>query len=428
MKDYSCHSSEHDITRRRMLGGLAGGTGAFVGLGNLLRPAVAEEIKKKQKQVLLVWTDGGMSQYESWYPKPGTEFGGPMRAIPTSVDGIQFSELLEHTAKQAHHLAVIRSMSTFDENHSTGVPRILRGDPPNRGVNYPHFGSAISSFIHRPENQLPPYVHIKPYNSGFHYKDAGFLDPKWGALALGEGKPPENIHMGEELTGDVIEARNELRVQHNKRFAMRRRRSSIDAHAQAYNMAAQLMDNVDLFDDKGLSEKDKGRYGHTQLGRHLLQARRLLEAGTTFVRVTSYHWDTHADNFNAHMQLMPQFDKAFASIIEDLDERGMLEHTLVIAMCEFGRTPKINFKLGRDHWPGSWSMAVAGCGINKGITIGETDPRGIEVTSDPYDVGHLYYTLFQALGLNPKAKYSHKGQSLHAINPECYDTIKGLLA
>ena len=159
----ACGSIAHRISRRRLLGAFAGGiAGAqMTGLGGLLQPVVAEQVRRHGRQVLLVWIDGGMSQFESWNPKPETEHGGPFRAIPTRVEGVHFSELLEHTAKQAHHLTVIRSMETKDENHSSGVPRMQRGDPPNRGVPYPYLGSAISHFVRNPKNALPPYIHIK---------------------------------------------------------------------------------------------------------------------------------------------------------------------------------------------------------------------------------------------------------------------------
>ena len=425
---FECGSAEHDLTRRQVLGAFAGAAGASVGLGGLLNPAVADQIKRKQKQVLLIWTDGGMSQFESWNPKPGTEHGGPFRAIPTTVPGLQFSELMPKTAKQAHHLAVVRSMKTKDENHSSGVPRILRGDPPNRGVDYPHLGSAVAKFMHPEENTLPPYIHVKPGNSAFHYRDAGFLGAKYGALTLGDGRPPVHVHRPETVTDDVELARQELRQRHNRRFAVGRQKGPIDAHTYAYNMAARLMSHVDLFDPSKLSKRDIERYGTHQLGRHLLQARRLLEAGTTFVRVTSYHWDTHGDNFNSHLRMMPDFDRPFAALIEDLHASGMLENVLVIAMSEFGRTPKINEKLGRDHWPESWSLALAGCGLKSGVIIGDTDKLGLDILTEPYDIGHLFFTVFTALGLNPLAKYEHKGQSLPAIDPNCHKVIKGVLA
>src|SRR6185295_3106210 len=141
-----CTPSDHALSRRQILGAGLGAAGA-VGLGSLLKPAVAEELKKKQRQVLFIWIDGGMSQLESWDPKPNTVFGGPFRAIPTSVPGVHVSELLPRSAKVMHHLALIRSVHTQDNSHSAGVARIQRGDPKNRGVMYPYFGSAVAKLL-----------------------------------------------------------------------------------------------------------------------------------------------------------------------------------------------------------------------------------------------------------------------------------------
>jgi uncharacterized protein (DUF1501 family) len=424
---YECGTESHALSRRQLLGSFAGAAAGASGLGALLHPAVADQVAKKQKQVLLVWIDGGMSQYESWDPKPDSEFGGPFRPIATTIPGVQFSELLENTAKQAHHLTVVRSMSTKDPNHSTGVPRMLRGDPPARGVPYPYLGSAMAKFLHPASNPLPPYIHVKPGGGGFRYQDAGFLGPKYGALMLGDGKPPPNLLLPASISSDVEAARQELRRKQNERFGSDHRRDTVDANAYSYNLAAQLMQRQELFDTGKVPAKDIERYGKHDLGRHLLLARRLLEAGTTFVMVTSFHWDTHADNFNQHLHLMPQFDRPFAALIEDLHERKMLDNVLVVAMSEFGRTPRINHRIGRDHWPEGWSLAMAGAGLRAGTVVGKTEPRGGWVDGAKHDVGDLFFTMFDALGLDGTAKYSEQGQQLPVIDPKC-EAIQEALA
>ena len=425
---YECNSSEHEVSRRQVLGTLAGGTAAAsIGLSGLLEPGVAQEIRNKNRQVLFIWLDGGISQLESWDPKPNTEFGGPFRSIPTSLSGVHFSELVPETAKRMDKLAVIRSMCTKDENHSSGVPRIQRGDPKNRGVTYPFIGSALSK-LRPPENDLPPYVWIKPGRGGFIWQDAGFLGAKYGSLALGEGKPPIHINRPESITDELDDARNELRRMANGRFRQGRRTSDLDAYEASYNMALQLMKRKDLFDDSLLSQSEVERYGTHPLGRHLLQARRLLEAGVQFVKVNSYHWDTHGDNFNMHLDLVPQIDKPFAAIIDDLDERGMLDNVLVVLMSEFGRTPKINSRLGRDHWPEAWSVVMAGCGVKRGIVVGKTTPNGAFCDHTEYDIGHLFHTIFLSMGIDPtKTEYDNNGQPL-PIAHEDMGPIKELMA
>jgi uncharacterized protein (DUF1501 family) len=154
----------------------------------------------------------------------------------------------------------------------------------------------------------------------------------------------------------------------------------------------------------------------------------MLEAGVRFVKVTSYGWDTHGDNFNGHLSLVPKFDQAFAALIEDLAGRGMLDNVLVIAMAEFGRTPRINGHIGRDHWPEAWSLAMAGCGIRRGVVAGKTNDKGTFVVSAEHDIGDLFHTWFRALGIDPsKMEYDNHGQPLPLAHEDC-SPIEELLA
>ncbi len=409
---HACLSPQHDVSRRQVLGSLAGGA-AGLGLGRLLDPTVAAEVKKQQKQVLFIWLDGGISQLETWDPKPGTEFGGPFRSIPTKLPGVHFGELVPDTAAIADKLTLIRSMSTKDENHSSGVPRIQRGDPKNRGVTYPFLGSAVTKLLDGSDNGLPSYMHIKPGRGGYMWKDAGFLGPRYGALGLGDGKPPIHIRRPDSLTADRAAVRDRLRQQANKSFKTGRLDRFISAYDYSYEMARQLTRRQDLFDPSKLPAGDAQRYGTHPLGRHLLQARRLLEAGVQFVKVTSYHWDTHGDNFNMHRVMVPQVDRPFAALVNDLDDRGLLDHTLVVLMSEFGRTPKINSRLGRDHWPEAWSVMLAGLGLKPGLVAGKTTANGAFCDGAEYDIGHLFHTIFNCLGIDAKTtEYLNNGQPL----------------
>lgn len=416
---YACGGHDHRLSRRSMLG-LMGG----LAMQRLL-PAAP---RSRPKQVLLIWLDGGLSQLESWDPKPESPYGGPFRAIPTSVDGLRISELWPHTAKQMHHLAVVRSMQTQDDSHSMGVPRMLRGDPAGRGVDYPYLGSALAKFLPREEsNELPPYVWIKPGSSGFIWQHAGFLGARYGALALGDGKPPATIQRPPEVDDARDAARQALRRAANERFKAERLGSDVDAYESSFDVASRLVARKSLFTDPP-DRRDAERYGTHPLGRHLLQARRLLEAGVAFVKVTSYHWDTHCDNFRMHQDLVPQIDRPFAALIDDLHARGLLENTVVVLMSEFGRTPKINARWGRDHWPQAWSLALAGAGIKKGVAVGKTSPDGTWVAESPYDVGHLFHTVFRAAGLDPdKLHYINNGQPLPVLR-EDMGAMKEVLA
>ena len=411
-----CRPNEHLLSRRQWLGGAAAGAVA----GGLFHPALGEAVKKKNKQVLFIWLDGGISQLESWDPKPNTPFGGPFRAIATSVPGIHVSELLPRTARVMHHLTLVRSLCTKDNNHSSGVARIQRGDPKNRGVTYPFFGSAVARFLGAGSSGLPPYVWIKPGGGGFLPGDAGFLGARYGALALGDGKAPENLLRPDSLSEKDDQDRQALRRAADRRYARRRPKESSEAQSYVYDMAAQLQKDRQLFDFGTFAKKDVERYGSFDLGRHMLLARRMLEAGVTFVKVNSYGWDTHGDNFNAHLSLVSKFDRAFAALIADLADRRMLEQVLVIAMSEFGRTPRINGHLGRDHWAEAWSLAMAGCGLKPGVAAGKTNRKGTWIEGTEHDIGDLFHTWFEVLGVSPADNaYDNHGQPLPLVHEDC---------
>jgi uncharacterized protein (DUF1501 family) len=407
MRDRLCTPLEHQISRRAFLGTTLGALCGFASAG------LGETLRQREKQVLFVWLDGGLSQLESWDPKPNTEFGGPFRSIPTSVPGVHFSELMPRLAKQMHRLAVVRSMCTKDNAHSSGVDRIQRGDPKNRGVTYPHFGSAVARLMGPTASKLPPYVWIKPGNGGFRAEDAGFLGPKYGSLAFGDGKPPENLLRHPALTADEDAARNELRAMLDRRYAERRVAPSVEANATVFDMATELMKRGDIFDTSKLPARDIERYGKHDLGRHMLVARQMLEAGVRFVKVTSYGWDTHSDNFNAHANMVPKFDQAFSAILEDLAASGLLEQTLVVCLSEFGRTPRVNGHVGRDHWPEAWSLAMSGCAVKQGVVVGATNDKGTFVKDNGYDIGSLFHTWYRALGIDTnEIEFDNAGQPL----------------
>ncbi len=424
---FACNSPQHHVTRRRMMQTLLG-SAAGIGCSGLLAPALANQVRAQQKQVLFVWLDGAMSQFESWDPKPGTQFGGPFKAIQTAVSGVQLSELMPNMATRLNRFSIVRSMHTRFEDHSKAVQPIQRGDPKNRGVTYPFLGSALAKLIGPGESGLPPYIHIKPGSGGFHYQDAGFLGAQFGALALGDGKPPTNLAPAETISPEINDQRMQLRERLNRGYAHSRASQLSDAYNYTYEVARQLMKNADLFDPSRLDVKDVERYGDSEFGQHMLQARRLLEAGVMFVKVTMYHWDTHGDNFNCHLDGVPKVDKALAAMIDDLVQRGMYDSTLVLVLSEFGRTPKINGRVGRDHWPECWSLGMGGCGIKPGVVVGKTNDKGTFNAGEEYDIGHVYHTIFRALGIDPvHTEYDNGGQPLPIAHDDC-QAIEDLLA
>ena len=407
---YACNSAEHAISRRRFLGGLTAGTLGAAGLGGLIQPAAAKELQSRQKRVLLIFLHGGVSQLETWDPKPGTDTGGPFQAIPTSVPGTHISELLPHTAQQMHRLALVRGINTAEDNHSKGAYFMQTGQRQTPAMEWPHFGSVAAKLLSNAENPLPGYIHVTPRGeSSFGKQDAAFLGPKYASITLADGKPPANLLRPETLTSEADRARNELRERLSQRFAQRRRSAETDAYTHSYEQAAQLMARRELFDVSKEAPPYHDRYGTHEFGRHCLLARRLLENGVTFVKVSHSNYDTHHENFDFHIEQMGEFDRTFATLLDDLADRGMLESTLVIVMSEFGRTPKINARYGRDHWSKAWSVALAGCGIKGGALVGKTNANGTAVTDREVHAAHLFHTYFRAVGLNPtKSHYVDK--------------------
>ena len=183
----------------------------------------------------------------------------------------------------------------------------------------------------------------------------------------------------------------------------------------------------DLFDFSTFSAQDVQRYGNHPFGRHCLMARKLVEAGVTFVKVTHRNYDTHSENFNFHIEQLGEFDRPFAMFLDDLHQRGLLEHTLVICMCEFGRTPRINAKLGRDHWGTAWSIALGGCGIEGGAVVGKTNDNGTKVVDREVNAGHLFHTYYRAVGLDPTDDFIHNGRPFHKADPHT-SAIQEILA
>lgn len=394
---------EHRLSRRAWLAGMASMAGA-VARGDLAT---------SDRQLLLIWLDGGLSQLESWDPKPGTRFGGPFRSIPTRVPGIHYGELLPKTARHADKIAVVRNMSTQDNSHSAGVARIQRGDPKNRGVDYPYLNVAAARWLGPKATDLPASMVIKPGNGGFLVGEAGFLGARNASLALGDGKPPPMLDRPAGISPGEDKARLALRDILDRMGAGARGSALALANTEAYRLAETLRARRDLFDPSRLQAGDVARYGNSDLGRHVLQARALIEAGVRVVKVISYGWDSHGDHFNGSLSLMPRLDSALSALLEDLSARGMLDKVLVVVFSEFGRTPRINGHLGRDHWPEAWSLAMAGAGINPGQVVGETSADGTEVKGRAFDIGHMFHTWFHSLGIpTAKTHYEQNGQPL----------------
>ena len=406
----ACGSIEHRLSRRSLLAGMLGGSvGAGLahvsGMSHFIQPAVAGELAAKQKRVLIFFMAGGVSQLETWDPKPNTDTGGPFLAIPTSVPGLHISELLPYTAQQMHRLSIVRSINTAEDDHGKGAVFMETGRRQSPGQEYPKLGSVISNLVAPPGGALPGFVHIQPGGGGVNKSDAAFLGPKFASVNIDDGKPPANLLRPVGLTAAIDQQRNDVRRRMNSRFTARRRTAETEAYGFSYDQALQLMERADVFDVSKESAADQERYGKHDFGRHCLLARRLLEQGLTCVKVTHSNYDSHSENFDFHIEQLGEFDRPFATLIDDLAQRGMLESTLVIVMAEFGRTPRINHLMGRDHWSKAWSIAMGGCGLHAGAVIGKTNDNGTEVTDRQVDARHLFHTYLSALKVDSTANY-----------------------
>ena len=417
---YACGSPAHALSRRGFLAGM-------LGFAGLVPPALARQLHREQKHVLVFFMNGGLSQLESWDPKPGTNTGGPFQAIATSVPGVHICELLPYTAKQMHRIALVRGINTAENEHGRGAVIMQTGRRPEPGMTYPHLGSVVAKLFGSGASGLPGSLHIAPGGGGFNKQDAAFLGPRFASVTLGDGKPPANLLRPDTLSAQSDKERNDLRARLNQRFLKARRTADTEAYTHSFEQAAQLMEKRDLFDVSREPASLRAAYGDHDFGRHCLLARRLLEHGATFVKVTHSNYDTHHENFDFHIEQLGEFDRPFATLIDDLAVRGLLHKTLVVVMSEFGRTPTINRNYGRDHWGTAWSVALAGCGIKGGAVVGKTNANGTAVVDRMVNGGHLFHTYFRALGLDPNKNHYVNQRPIPMADPKA-DAIKEILA
>lgn len=423
---YACQTAEHLLSRRAFLGASALGAASILGAP---APAAVQQLTSQQKRVVVIFLSGGVSQLETWDPKPGTDTGGPFKAIPTSVTGTHISELLPHTAKQMHRLALIRGINIKTDDHGVGTTIMLTGRKREPAIEYPHIGAVSAKLLGNESSGIPGHIQISPKgeSGSFSKTDSAFLGPKYASVTLANGKPPADLFRPANLTESVDAQREALRQKLNDRFAKSRRSAQTDAYTESYESAAQFYRKQDVFAVDKEDPKTADRYGRHDFGRHMLLARRLLEAGVTFVKVSHSNYDTHHENFDFHIEQLGEFDQPFATFINDLSERGMLESTLVVVMSEFGRTPRINERYGRDHWGRAWSIALGGAGIKGGAVVGKTNANGTAVTDREVDGGHLFHTYLKAVGLDGKKNFYPNERPVPIADPKT-EAIKEVLA
>lgn len=413
---YACRSQEHVASRRQFMGTMAGGV-MLGGLSCLTRGLPAAELARRDMRVIVFNMHGGLSQLESWDPKPKTKTGGPTRAIATSVPGIHISELLPHTAQQMHHLCLMRGVNTSEDDHGKGAYMMLTGRRQTPAADYPQIGAVAAKVLCDESKGLPGHILITPGGGGGRGNESAYLGPKYSSVALGGDKPPQNSVKPDAITDQAELRRHEFRRKVNEQFLGRQRSAITDAYTYSYEQALRLMERRDVFDVSKEPATDLERYGKSDFARQCLLARRLLENEVSFVQVTHSNYDTHNENFNFHIEQLGEFDRPFACLINDLSERGLLEKTLVVVLSEFGRTPNINLYYGRDHWSKAWSVVMAGAKVARGAAYGATNAEGTEVVDGQVDHGQLFHTYLSAVGVDSSQSIVVDGRDVPLADP-----------
>jgi len=410
----ACNPPEHMMHRRLFLEGLAkAGAASLMSWSGLFSlPAFAEQAKREQKHCILLWLCGAPSQFETWDPKPGRPTGGPFRSIPTKLPGVHFSELMPKCAGILDRLSVVRSMKTEATEHFQGIELLNRGSGPRPPFTRPTLGSVLAQQLGNLDSPIPNFVFLDPCPEGNEFKSfkagnwAGWLGAQYGPVRAGGEYQIPNVGRLPDITASDHEEREAFRRFLTRKYENERQSAAASSQNAAFERVKGLMSCAPLFDLERLPAKDKAKYGPGAFGMHALLARHLVESGAPFVMVANgMPWDCHVMNHEIHQMLVPELDRVIYHLVTDLEERGLLDKTLVVMMGEFGRTPWLNASRGRDHYPNAWSLAMAGCGIQRGVVVGATDEDGIDVTDKPFNEKNLFATIFSALGIDPYKEY-----------------------
>jgi uncharacterized protein (DUF1501 family) len=368
--------------------------------------ANATDLRKRHKAAILLWMGGGPSSMDIWDLKPGAPTGGPFKPIATTADGVQICEHMPQMAKQMHHMAIVRSMSTREADHMRGRYYMHTGYVPSPNVEHPSYGAVIAHELadQVPHLEIPPFVSVGGGSVG-----PGFLGMTWSPFVVDSNGNVRNLDMG--IDRARLEQRLAMLDTIESRFIGERRGPSADDHAKVLDKTVKLMTSkqMEAFKIAKEPKEVQERYGNNGFGKGCLMARRLVELGVPFVEVDLGGWDNHANIFpTLQNQKLPVLDQAMSALVADLADRGMLDDTVVMWMGEFSRTPNINGGAGRDHWARSWSVVVGGGGFRRGVVVGETSSDGKEVVSEPYSSQDLMASVLKAVGIGLETTFTAK--------------------
>ncbi len=418
----------HNAASRRDFVYVGGLTALGLGLGSTCNRVSGANTTARAKSCIVIWLDGGPSHLETFDPKPHAtrEVRGPFQAISTSVPGIQLSELMPRTAATMQHTAIIRSMTSPLGEHNFGTHYLLTGYQRTPALNYPAIGSVVSHLDRHP-GEIPSHVALPDLRvGGGKFVAPGYLPSTVAPFEIGgdPSRPDFRVRDLDPFPGCVADRlerrRSYLQMLNGVKDAAPIGPASNGSFEQAYRLMTSPGAKR-AFDLSAESDATRRRYGDKTIGQCCLLARRLVEAGVPFVTVNNHGWDTHSDlvtrlkegftGAKSPVGLVPSLDMAYAALITDLYERGLLDDTLVVVMGEFGRTPKLNTQAGRDHWPRVFSVMLAGGGVSGGQVIGSSDDMGESPNSRPVTPADLAATVYRSLGIDPKTTlYTRDGR------------------
>lgn len=415
------------LSRRELL--KASGLSLLGGCAGAWWPEFAQALahdSQRRRHCILLWMTGGPSQIDTFDLKPDHENGGEFKEIATSVPGLRISEHLPQLARAADKLAVVRSVSTKEGDHGRGTFLVRTGHAPGGPLRYPAIGASLAKELGDDDDEAPAYVSISPYRA---FSQAaftpGFLGPRYASLTVGATDvyqaqqqtgddyaqlQVDDLHPPEGISDAQVAGRHELWDALQKQFLKDHPSASPLAHDTVYRRAQRLMNSkaASAFDLSQEPEQVRDAYGRGRFGQGCLMARRLIEHGVSFVEVSlgrfgggALGWDTHRNNFDIVKSLSAELDAGWATLMRELQERGLLESTTIVWLGEFGRTPKVNGAGGRDHFPAAWTTVFAGGGINGGQAYGKTSDDGMEVADGKVGIGDVLATLCQAAGVDP---------------------------
>ena len=386
----------------------------------------------KAKSVIMVWLSGGPSTIDMWDLKPSapSDIRGEFNPIPTSLDGLQICEHMPRLAKVMHNVTLVRSLYHTIPSHGPGTVYMHSGYKPTPALNYPSLGSITAKMLTSPLG-VPPYVTFG--RSRDEAATGGYLGSAYNPFEV-EGNAGKGdlrvrgLSLPNGFTLDQLENRKKLLDTFDARFDAVAREGEVSGSLDSFQEQALAMLRAEgtknAFDLNQEDAATRDLYGRGELGTGALVARRLVEAGVRFVSIGKGGWDTHDNNFKKLKEThLPELDQALAALIEDLDRQGLLDHTIVYCAGEFGRTPKINGKGGRDHWAKSMAVLLAGGGFQRGLVYGSTDPEGMTPSTDACVPADICATILQNLGIDPRQELTtptgrpmtlfREGQILH---------------